>query len=706
MFYGKNLLFDYLQSFLDPHNGEATIKEISECAEQVNLRTIGAWLPYDTPNADEQSALLDVGFPCIIQWKNKTFAVVYKATKNAVWVADPLKGKYKLERKAFESEWLQGQEMGRVLIAEPLPEFYTEEGQITPRKGLITLWGYLKPFKGLILQLAAGLLFASLIQLIFPFLTQAVVDRGIENQNIGFIYLILLAQLMLFVGRISVSFVQSWILLHIGSRINVALISDFLLKLMKLPIGYFTEKRIGDLLQRIGDQSRIENFLTGSTFLVLFSFFNLLIFGMVLLYYNSLIFIIFFVSSILFIAWTFLFLRKRAEIDDVRFKELAEKQHVQIELIRGMKEIKLQNSERKRRRTWTQVQARLFRANIRSMSITQYQDAGTSFISQLKDILIIFIAARSVIEGEMSLGMMLAVQYMVGQLNGPLNQMVNFIRMAQDASISLNRLGEIYELPDEEEKAGMMDTLPEHGDILIEQLDFKYSDTSELVLKDINLVIPKGKVTAIVGKSGSGKTTLVKLLLGFFQPVKGNIRLGRTNLGNISNQLWRESCGAVMQDGYIFSDTIANNIAESTDEVDRHKLLESIQIANLQGFIDSLPLAYNTMVGARGNGISQGQKQRLLIARAVYKDPRYLFFDEATNALDARNEKQIVEKLENFYQGRTVVVVAHRLSTVRNADQIVVLKQGEIIETGTHEELVELKGDYFQLVRNQLELGA
>ena len=706
MFYGKNHLFDHLQSFLDPHSEEVTIKEISECAEQIDLRTIGAWLPYDTSDANEQSALLDVGLPCLIQWKNKNFAVVYKTDKKRVWIADPLKGKYKLERKAFEDEWLQDQAMGRILIAEPLPEFYVEEGQEATRKGLGTLWGYLKPFKGLILQLVAGLIFASLIQLIFPFLTQAVVDRGIENQNIGFIYLILLAQLMLFVGRISVSFVQSWILLHIGSRINVALISDFLLKLMKLPIGYFSEKRIGDLLQRIGDQTRIENFLTGSTFLVLFSFFNLIIFGIVLFYYNSLIFIIFLVSSVLFIAWTFLFLRKRAEIDDIRFKELAENQNVQIELIRGMQEIKLQNSERKRRRTWTQVQARLFRANIRSMSIAQYQDAGTSFISQLKDILIIFIAARSVIEGQMSLGMMLAVQYMVGQLNGPLNQMVNFIRTAQDASISLNRLGEIYELADEEEKGGMIDTLPEHGDIMIEQLDFKYSDTADLVLKDINLVIPKGKVTAIVGKSGSGKTTLVKLLLGFFQPTKGNIRLGRTNLSNISNQLWRENCGAVMQDGYVFSDTIANNIAESTDEVNRHRLLEATQIANIQGFIDGLPLAYNTMVGARGNGISQGQKQRLLIARAVYKDPRYLFFDEATNALDARNEKQIVEKLEGFYEGRTVVIVAHRLSTVRNADQIVVLKQGEVIETGTHEELVALKGAYFQLVRNQLELGA
>ncbi|MEM8907820.1 MAG: ATP-binding cassette domain-containing protein, partial [Bacteroidota bacterium] len=526
------------------------------------------------------------------------------------------------------------------------------------------------------------------------------------NQNLNFIYLILSAQLMLFLSQTSVKVIQSWILLHIGTRINVSLISDFLIKLMRLPIGFFDIKMIGDLLQRIKDHDRIEAFLTNSTLITLFSFFNLIIFSIVLLIYNSLIFFIFLIASFLYILWVTVFLRKRKEIDYQNFEQLSENRNALIELIQGMQEIKLQSSEKKRRWQWANIQARLFRLSIKSLVIAQYQDIGAGFISQLKDILISFFAAKAVIEGQMTLGMMLAVQYIIGQLNGPLQQMVEFIRSAQDAEISLERLGEIHNKEEEANDEGnAVDLLPESGNLVISEVSFRYNALADLVLKDINLEIPRGKVTAIVGTSGSGKTTLVKLLLGFYEPTEGSIRLGGVYLGNIRKRLWRSRCGAVMQDGYIFTDTIANNIAESEEQVNKSKLLKAVKVANIQEFIEHLPLGYNTIVGARGNGISQGQRQRLLIARAVYKDPEYLFFDEATNALDARNEKVIMENMDTFFQGRTVVVVAHRLSTVKNADQIVVLEKGQLIEKGTHESLVAKKGAYYTLVKNQLELG-
>lgn len=516
----------------------------------------------------------------------------------------------------------------------------------------------------------------------------------------------MIGQLILFFSQTSVSLLQNWILLHISTRINVALLADFLIKLMKLPIGFFDAKMIGDLMQRMGDHRRIESFLTGSTLQVLFSTINLLVFGVVLLIYNVIIFGIFILASVLYVAWIAFFLKKRKEVDYQRFQEMSENQTTVIEIIQGMQEIKLQGSEQKRRWEWANIQAKLFRANIRSLAISQYQDAGGSFINQLKNIFITFIAANAVIEGQMTLGMMLAVQYIVGQLNGPLNQMIGFICSAQDAKISLERLNEIHSKEEEEQQEHVsMAFLDDNASIVLENISFRYNELTENVLNNISLTIPKGKMTAIVGTSGSGKTTLVKLLLGFYMPQKGSIKIGNIDLKRLKKRDWRSRCGAVMQDGYIFSDTIANNIAESDNQPNRTKLLNAVQIANIQDFIEDLPLSYNTMIGAKGNGVSQGQKQRLLIARAVYKNPDFLFFDEATNALDAVNERQIVEKLDNFFENKTVIVVAHRLSTVKHADQIVVLEKGEVIELGTHEELVHKRGAYYTLVKNQLELG-
>ncbi|MCK4569898.1 MAG: ATP-binding cassette domain-containing protein, partial [Bacteroidales bacterium] len=512
---------------------------------------------------------------------------------------------------------------------------------------------------------------------------------------------------VLFISQASVEFIRSWILLHISARVNISLISDFLIKLMKLPIGFFDSKMIGDLMQRIGDHTRIENFLTVSSLNILFSVVTLFIFSVVLAIYSLKILLVFLIGSVLYIAWVLLFMKKRREVDYKRFAQMADNQSNLIQLITGMQEIKLNNCEKQKRWDWEKIQARLFKVNIKGLALNQYQQAGAVFFNQTKNILIIFIAADSVVRGDMTLGMMMAVQYIIGQLNSPIDQMITFFHSAQDAKISLERLGEIHQKEDEEKpEEPKVSSLPAKKTIGIRNLTFRYSGShSDPVLKNLNFEIPEKKMTAIVGPSGSGKTTLVKLLLGFYLPEHGEIKVGELNIRNINGSYWRQQCGAVMQDGFIFSDTIAKNIAVSDEYIDKDKLLHAVNVANIQEFIESLPLAYNTRIGQEGTGLSQGQKQRILIARAVYKNPEFLFFDEATNALDANNEKVIMEKLNQFFEGKTAVVVAHRLSTVTNADQIIVLDKGEVIEKGTHDELTKLKGAYYKLIKNQLELG-
>lgn len=717
-FYGKRYSLQYLReiSYLDKEG--VSLQGIGEAAETIGFRTMAVKIPFRTEDK-EQPDFFDLPLPCIVHWKGTHFVVVYKISQTYVWIADPAIGKIKLTHSQFLNKWVgDADSTGIAMLLETTPDFYAQEGERINKTGLNFLWRYLRPYKQIITQLVLGLVLGTVFQLIFPFLTQAVVDIGIQNQDIDFIYLILIAQLMLFASQTAVQFLQSWILLHIGTRVNVSLITDFLIKLMKLPIGYFDKKMIGDLLQRIGDHRRIERFLTTSSLSVLFSTFSLVVFSIVLGIYNLKIFFIFLISSILYVIWILAFMKKRALVDYALFEQRAENQHALIELIQGMQEIKLQNSDRKHRYRWASIQAKLFQANIRSLKISQYQNIGATFITQLKDIIITFVAATAVIRGEMTLGMLLAVQYIVGQLNGPLTQFIQFARTTQDARISMERLGEIHQMQDEETTDNNENTvhknstavLPETADLNISDLSFKYNKLSDYVLKDINLTIPKGKITAIVGTSGSGKTTLVKLLLGFYEPTDGNIKMGGVLLNNIPRRQWRSSCGAVMQNGYIFSDTIANNIAESDEDnthgVNRYQLLKSVRTANIQSFIENLPLGYNTVIGAKGNGLSQGQKQRLLIARAVYKDPEFLFFDEATNALDAKNERVIMQNLDDFFRGRTVVVVAHRLSTVKNADQIIVLEMGKIVERGTHQTLTAKRGAYFNLVKNQLELGS
>ncbi|UCH94372.1 MAG: peptidase domain-containing ABC transporter [Candidatus Aminicenantes bacterium] len=676
----------------------------SDAAESIGMRTMGVRISFD-------QLVNEVLLPCIAHWRQNHFIVIYKIKNNTVYVADPAHGLVKYTKEEFMAGWgstrKEGENQGLCLLLEPTPDFYKMEDEKMNKSSFRFLFSYLRPYKKFLAQLFVGMLVGSLLQLIFPFLTQAIVDFGINNQDIGFITLILIAQLALFFGRTSVEFIRSWILLHVSTRINISLISDFLIKMMKLPIGFFDTKMIGDILQRIGDHRRIESFLTTSTLNILFSLINLVIFGIVLAIYDMRIFMIFLIGSILYFLWIYLFMKKRRELDYKRFNQLADNQSNLIQLITGMQEIKLNNCEKQKRWSWERIQAKLFRVNIKSLSLNQYQQIGSVFINQTKNIFITFFAAKAVIDGDMTLGMMLAVQYIIGQLNSPIEQLITFMHTTQDAKISLERLGEIHQKKDEEEPdEGKVSILPGDKSINISGVSFQYEGPhSEFVLKDLELEIPESKVTAIVGVSGSGKTTLVKLMLGFYPPTKGEIKIGDMDLRNISNRLWRQKIGAVMQDGFIFSDTIAKNIAVRDEIIDKKLLLESARIANIQEFVDSLPLGYNTKIGQEGHGLSQGQKQRILIARVAYANPEYLFFDEATNALDANNERAIMENLEQFFKGRTVVIVAHRLSTVKNADQIVVLEKGKIVEKGTHQELTKIKGAYYNLVKNQLELG-
>jgi len=650
-----------------------------------------------------------------VHWNQRHFVVVYdiktKKGIDTIWIADPAGGQLQYTKEEFCRCWIstkdEGVDVGVALLLEPSPDFYELEDEKVNRKGFSFLFSYLRPYKTLVIQLFLGLLFGSMLQLMLPFLTQSIVDFGISAQNIGFIYLVLIAQLVLTVSSSAVEFIRGWILLHLGTRINIALVSDFLIKLMRLPMGYFDAKMVGDILQRINDHTRIQNYLTNSSLSILFSVFNIVIFSAVLLLYSFTIFAIFFVGSFLYFMWVWLFMKRRAELDHKSFAQNSANQSNVIQLVTGMQEIKLNACEQQKRWEWERIQAKLFRLQIKGLALGQYQDSGALLINQSKNIIITALVAKLVIDGQMTLGMMMAVQYIVGQLNSPVDQLISFFRQTQDAQLSLERLSEVHDRDDEEAKEeARIREIPMNKDITLKQVTFGYDATSigEPVVKGIQLHIPAGKQTAIVGTSGSGKTTLIKLLLGFYPLQKGDILLGENNLKNYSIREWRKQCGVVMQDGFIFSDSIAKNIAPGAEIIDKDRLLNAVITANIREFIESLPLSYNTKIGNEGHGLSQGQKQRILIARAVYKNPSFVFLDEATNALDTNNERVIMDNLQQFFEGRTSVVIAHRLSTVKNADQIVVLEKGEIVEIGTHQELTKKQGAYYRLVKNQLEL--
>lgn len=718
--YGKTIHIQSLRNLAETTREGSSLLGLSEAAEKIGFHTIGVKINFEK--------LLEVPLPCIVHWNKNHFAVLYKIKKAKnffpflrdaesrveVYISDPAHDKLQYTKEQFIKHWIGNNandttEEGVALLIEPTPKFYNDDLlEVEDIKfNFKFISKYLFRYKKFIVQLSVGLLAGSLLQLIVPFLTQSIVDVGIQNHDINFIYLILFAQLFLFLGRTALEVIRGWILLHLSTRINISLISDFFIKLMNLPISFFDTKMTGDLLQRINDHKRIEKILTTSSLNVLFSMVNLIIFGFVLAYYSLQIFSIFLIGSFSYFAWVLFFFKRRKDLDYKRFSQVSQEQSKVIELINGMQEIKLHNAERQMRWNWEFVQARLFKVGIKSLALEQTQSVGSSFINELKNILITVLSAKLVIDGSITLGMMMAISYIVGQLNAPVVQLINFLRDVQDAKISLDRLGEIHN-KDDEEKANdqKITNIPEDADVNLKNISFRYIGGLEPVIKDLELTIPPNKVTAIVGVSGSGKTTLMKLLLKFYDLDKGEIYIGNYNLTAVSQKAWRTHCGVVMQEGYIFNDTIAKNIAVGCDFVDQKRLMHAVNVANIKSFIDELPLGFNTKIGIEGTGLSTGQKQRLLIARAVYKNPKFLFFDEATSALDANNEKVIMGNLNVFFTDKTVVVIAHRLSTVKNAHQIVVLDRGKIVEVGNHKELIKIKGAYYNLVKNQLELGS
>jgi ATP-binding cassette subfamily B protein len=703
--YGKTINIQELRDYSETTREGSNLLFLSDAAEKIGFRTLGIKL--------NLKRLEEAPLPCVLHWNKEHYVVLYKIKKESYFISDPGFGLIEYNQKDFIKFWIgnnanETTEEGIALLLEATPKFFQSEFDAADKKGLGfgLLSQYVLRYKSFLMQLSVGLLASSLLQLIFPFLTQSIVDVGIQNQNIHFIYLILFAQLFLFAGRTGLELIRSWILLHLSTRINISLISDFFIKLMNLPISFFDVRMTGDIMQRINDHHRIERILTTSSLNVLFSVINMFIMGGVLAYYNLQIFFVFFAGSLLYFGWITLFLKRREALDYKRFSEVSQEQSKVMELINGMQEIKLHNAEKQKRWGWEYVQARLFRVSIKGLVLEQTQTIGSSVINELKNIFIIFLSAKLVIDGSITLGMMMAISSIVGSLNGPIAQLIEFVREVQDAKISLARLSEIHEKEDEaQQEVYQTHDIPKDSAIEIKNLSYRYLGSDIPVLEHLNLTIPAHKVTAIVGVSGSGKTTLMKLLLKFYEPDKGEVNIGSTQLKNIAQKAWRANIGAVMQEGFIFNDTIANNIAVGVDSINKERLVYAADVANIKEYISGLPLGYNTKIGAEGVGMSTGQKQRLLIARAVYKNPEMLFFDEATSALDANNEKEIMGKLDIFFKNKTVVVIAHRLSTVMNADQIVVLDKGRIIEMGSHSALVEQKGNYFELVRNQLQLG-
>jgi ATP-binding cassette subfamily B protein len=701
-YFGRSFGIQRLRSLCNVTRTGVTLLDISEAAEKIGLRSLGA--------AVDSDQLREAGLPCILHWRQNHFVILFRINRNTFYIADPSLGIIQLNETEFINNWVAAPDRnnGIALFINPTPWFHDQEEEKTVKLDLNFITRYLLVYRQQLLQLILALGLGTILQLVTPFLTQSIVDVGINTHNLGFINLILIAQLMLFVGSTGLDFIRSWILLHVSTRVNISIITDLLIKLMKLPVSFFDSKTTGDIMQRITDEKRIEAFLTGSTLAILFSFLNFIVFSIIIASYNLQIFLTFCFLTLFYTGWVLAFLKKRREFDYKQFSNNSKNQDNIIELVVGMQEIRLNNAEIKKRWGWEHVQARIFRLSIRTLLLNQYQQGGASFINQGKNIVITYLSAKAVVDNNLTLGGMMAIQYMIGQLSGTIEQFLTFTKSYQDARISIERLNEIHNLEDEEpEEKSYTSDIPADKSIALKDLTFRYPGAgNKPVLKDIDLLIPEGKTTAIVGMSGSGKTTILKLLLRFYLPEKGEIRVGDIRLNDIRHKTWREKCSIVMQDGYIFSDTVTNNIAVSDEEPDPVRLQTAIRIANILDLIESLPYGLNSKIGAGNHGISQGQKQRILIARAVYKSPEYIFFDEATNSLDAENERMITENLNAFFKGKTVVIVAHRLSTVKNADNIVVLSKGNILEQGTHKELTIRKGEYFKLVRNQLEIGS
>ncbi len=704
--YGRYYSLEHLRRLANQGREEVSLLDISDAAEKIGLRTLAGKVTY------EQLAH-ELILPVIVHWRQNHYIVVYAINDKYVWVADPNPeaGKLQMLKEEFLDGWIsdvEGDErLGIVLVLEPGPDFYSQKGQLPQKNLLKYLWTYLRPYKNLLWQLGVGLGLVLVLQALFPFLIKSVVDEGVGTLDFNFVLLVLVAWLILYLSKTLVEHVRAWILTHIGTRMGIRLLSDFLIKVVRLPLSFFDRKNTADVLRRIRDNQRIEQLLTTSSLLSLFSFVSVLILGVLLLYFNLTVFWIFLFGTAVYVLWVARFMQVRKELDYIRFDQASENQIKLEELIHGIEDIKLNNAETDKRWDWERTEAELFRTSMNYRSLHLRQDLGARIIDEVKNIFITVFAAKAVIDGQLSIGGLLAVQYIVGQLQAPIQQLIYFLRMVQDARISLERMQEVQQMAEEESAEARADILPDALSLKMVNVTFSYRQGQAApALRDISVEIPSGKTTAIVGSSGSGKTTLMKLLLGMYEPQEGEVKLGEMPLRNIPSRRWNELCGVVLQDGYIFSDTVARNICLGEDSIDEERLKWAARIANIHGFVESLPLGYNTRLGAEGLGLSQGQRQRILIARAVYKKPSLLFFDEATNALDAYNELIVLENVEDAFPHATTVLIAHRLSTVMNADYIIVLEDGELIEQGTHDELTNARGTYYHLLKNQLELGA
>lgn len=696
-FYGQYHSVQRLRDLCGISREGVSFQDLCYGAEKVGLRAFATEV-----SIDDMCKI--VKLPCIVHWKSNHFIVVYKATLKKVYVSDPAKGLVTYTLQEFVNGWYtESNKTGAVLLLEPTPEFYNQSFRKRRKQTIEKIANYFFPYKNNFVVLFGVMLLVTILQGCLPFISKAVIDVGIHTQDISFINMVLIANIVIVISVTMSNAVRDWLLLNITSRVNISLISDYLTKLMGLPITFFENKMIGDILQRAQDHERIRAFIMNNSLNLIFSSLTFIVFSIILVVYNTTIFFIFLGTGSLYVVWVLGFLSLRRKLDGEYFDLVARNQSYWVETVKSISDIKINNFEQKHRWSWEKIQARLYRLNMKLLTITNMQRLGGQFVLSMQNLLITFFCAKAVIKGDITFGVMISTQFMIGMLSAPLSQFINFIISAQYAKISFMRINEIHELEDEETIAMASNgPLPLKREISLYNVYYRYTYNSPFVLQQVYLTIPEGKITAIVGGSGSGKSTLLKLLLRFYQPSMGEVRLGNMNIRNISIREWRKQTGVVLQDGTIMNDTIIRNVVMGDEDIDFKRLEEALEIANILSEVRQMPQGFHTKIGEEGRGLSGGQRQRILIARALYRNPRYLFLDEATNALDAINEAKIVEALNNAFQSRTVVVVAHRLSTIKNAHQIVVLNNGIITEIGNHSTLMTKRGDYYQLVTNQL----
>lgn len=710
-FYGRSgMSLEQMTEMCGVGRDGVSIYDLNKAARRLGFETLCAKLTL--------SDLLDITLPCILFWNASHFVVLFEARGGRYVIGDPALGVVERSEAEVSQAWLAADDddgvlRGVVLGLSPTDDFSCGGDcgvqSLSLRKSLPSLWTYVRPHRWCIAQLAAGLAFGCVVQLILPFLSQAVVDVGVGLRDVGSLWTLVIAQMALMLGRAAAGFVRSWILLRIGTRVNIAMVSDFLAKLMRLPMTFFDKKLTGDILQRMGDYSRVRDFFTSQALDALFALSSVAVFAFVLGCYSLRLFAVFLVGSLAHAAWLSFFMRRRRVLDYELFRRQALCSNKTLECVSSLHEVKLQGCGARRRAEWEASQEALVSTQAQSLALSQRQEAGSVVIAEGKNIVMTLCSATAVMSGDMTMGMMLATQFIAGQLVSPIERLTRFAYAAQDVRVSLERILSVSRMPDEDDgrNASPVDVDWRLG-VEFRHVSFAYSpsECGHPAVDDVSLYFPSGKVTAIVGASGSGKSTLIKLLLGFFEPQEGDVSVGGVELSSLPMEWWRGQCGIVMQDGVIFSDSVARNIAMADDEPDMRRVREAARLACADGFISDLHAAFETKIGAEGQQLSKGQAQRILLARAVYRNPSLLILDEATNSLDTVSERRIVDNLASFCAGRTTIVIAHRLSTVRNADNIIVMSGGRVVERGTHNELAKLHGYYYELIKNQLDIDS